>query len=64
MKTLDQRLEEVLSQLEKTYNIKLSPNDRKRFIENKSVGYSKDNTFDKVVEQLNFEVQSLANQVA
>lgn len=64
MKTLDQRLEEILSQLEKTYNIQLSPNDRKKLIENKIVGYSKTNTFDKAVEQLNIEVMEMVDKAA
>lgn len=58
-KTLNQRLVEVINSLEKQYNVSLSESDRQNLLKDKVVGYSSNNTFDKVVDKLHQEFQEV-----
>jgi hypothetical protein len=57
--TLNQRLVEVINSLEKQFNVSLSVEARTKLLHDKVVGYSANNTFDKVVLQIHKEFQEV-----
>lgn len=57
MKTLTQRLKEELSRMETKFKISFSDSEKEKLLKDKVVGYSVNNTYDKVVEAIENEVK-------
>lgn len=57
MKTLHQRLREELNKMEIKFKISFSEAEKEKLLKDKVVGYSVNNTYDKVVAKLENEVK-------